>query len=103
MANFVPAVKVRDLPSGTKKAIFISGKRIMVANADGQYFAMDDACSHAGCGLAEEGFLEGHAITCGCHGSKFDLSTGNILSPPATTPMVTYPTKVEGDSVLVAL
>ena len=103
MADFVPAVKVSDFPSGTKKAVFISGKRIMVVNADGKYFAMDDTCSHAGCGLAEEGFIDGKAITCGCHGSQFDLATGHVIAPPATVPMTTYEVKVEGDNVIVAV
>ena len=103
MADFVSALKVSDLPKGTKKAVFLSGKRIMVVNADGQYFAMDDTCSHAGCGLAGEGFIDGQTVTCGCHGSQFDLSTGNVVSPPATVPMTVYKVKVEGDSLMVAV
>lgn len=101
MPDFVPAAKVFDLPSGTKKALFVSGKRIMIVNADGHYFAMDDACSHAGCGLSSEGFVDGETITCGCHGSQFDLVTGEVLAPPATVPMKIYKVKVEGDSVMV--
>jgi 3-phenylpropionate/trans-cinnamate dioxygenase ferredoxin subunit len=103
MADFVPALKVSDLPKGTKKAVFISGKRIMVVNAGGQYFAMDDTCTHAGCGLTGEGFIDGETITCGCHGSQFDLATGKVLSPPATVPMHIYHAKVEGDSIMVAV
>lgn len=75
----------------------------MVVNADGKYFAMDDTCSHAGCGLAEEGFVKGTTITCGCHGSQFDLTNGHVVAPPATVPMTTYQVKVEGDSVMVAV
>lgn len=101
MADFVPAIKLTDLPKGTKKAVFLSGKRIMMVNADGHFFAMDDACSHAGCGLAGEGFVDGETITCGCHGSKFDLSTGKVLAPPATVPMKIYKVKVDGDDVMV--
>jgi len=94
-------MKLADLPAGTKKAAFVSGKKIMVVNADGHFFAMDDTCSHAGCGLAEEGFVDGETITCGCHGSQFDLSTGNVLAPPATVAMKIYHAKAEGDSLLV--
>lgn len=96
-------MKAADVPPGKKKAVFASGKRIMVVNADGKYFAMDDVCSHAGCGLAEEGFVKDAVITCGCHGSQFDLATGHVISPPATVAMTVYEVKVEGDSVMVAV
>jgi nitrite reductase/ring-hydroxylating ferredoxin subunit len=103
MADFVSAVKISELPPNTKKSVFVSGKRIMLINADGHYFAMDDTCSHAGCSLGGEGFVDGETITCGCHGSQFDLSTGQVLAPPATTPMHVYQVKVEGDTLLIAV
>lgn len=103
MADFVSVMKSADLPAGTKKAVFISGKRIMVVNAGGKYFAMDDTCSHAGCALAAEGFVEGSKITCGCHGSQFDLATGKVLAPPATVPMKIYDVKIEAESIMVAV
>jgi len=103
MPDFVHVLKLSDLPNGTKKAVVVSGRKIMVVNANGQYFAMDDACSHAGCALSTEGMVDGETITCGCHGSQFDLSTGAVLAPPAYVPMKIYHVKVEGDSLLVEL
>jgi len=103
MADFIGAIKVTELPAGTKKAVTIAGKRIMIVNADGHYFALADACSHHGCPLSEEGTVEAGTITCNCHGSQFDLSTGDVLAPPATTPQPIYKVKVEGDTVLVAV
>lgn len=103
MANFISVTKSSEVPPGTRKPVFVSGKRIMIVNADGHLWAMNDACSHAGCSLAKEGLVEGKTITCGCHGSKFDLATGNVVSPPATVPMTTYEVKVEGDTVMVAV
>ena len=103
MADVVPVLNVSELPAGTKKAVSVSGKRIMVVNADGHYFAMDDAGSHKGCDLSEEGMVDGNTLTCGCHGSQFDLSSGAVLAPPAVTPMKIYHVKVEGDKIFVAL
>ena len=103
MADFVSVMKSSDLTPGKKKSVFVSGKRIMISNVDGTYYAMDDTCSHAGCGLAEEGFLSGQVITCGCHGSQFDLASGRVMSPPATDPMAIYKVKVEGENVMVAI
>jgi 3-phenylpropionate/trans-cinnamate dioxygenase ferredoxin subunit len=103
MADFVPALKISDLPTDTKKAIVISGKRIMVANVGGKYFAIDDACTHAGCSLGAEGSLEGSVITCGCHGGQFDVTNGQVVSPPPQTPMVVHKVKIEGDTLMVAV
>lgn len=75
----------------------------MVANIDGHFFAMDDSCSHAGCSLTQEGIIEGGTITCGCHGSQFDLASGSVVNPPASVPMKTYEVKVEGENVMISL
>lgn len=101
MAGFISVLKTDELKSGSKKGVFAAGKRIMVVNAGGQYFAIDDTCSHAGCSFANEGFIDGQTVTCGCHGSQFDLGSGHVVAPPATVPMTVYKVKVEGDSVMV--
>ncbi len=103
MADFVPVAKTSELPAGTKKMVFVGDKKIMIANAGGQYFAMDNACSHAGCSLAAEGMVTDGTITCGCHGSQFDLTTGAVVGPPAVVPMQVYKVKIEGDNVMVAV
>ena len=43
-----------------------------------------------GCSLADDGELEGDTVTCQCHGSVFDLSTGEAIGPPATEPVAVY-------------
>jgi nitrite reductase/ring-hydroxylating ferredoxin subunit len=39
---------------------------------------------------------------CGCHGSIFDLTTGEAVGPPAEDPEPVYLVRVEGDEVQVA-
>ncbi len=51
-------------------------------NADGRYFAIDDACSHA-CGSPAQGEVAAKAVSCPLHGAKLDLETGAALSSPA--------------------
>ena len=46
-------------------------------------FALHDTCAHAGCSLSE-GKLVGETIECGCHGSRYELATGNVVQGPAT-------------------
>ncbi len=103
MANFVVAAKTSDIPVGSMKAIMVSGKRIALANVDGEYFAVDDTCTHAQCSLGGEGFLDGNVITCGCHGAQYDAPTGKVLALPAPAPLTSYQVKVEDGQVLIAV
>jgi catalase len=72
-----------DLVAGAMKAVDVDGSRVAVANVGGTFHAFPDACTHRGCSLAE-GTLEGNTVTCPCHGSQFDVSTGAVLRGPAT-------------------
>lgn len=103
MADFVRVAKVSDVPSGKMKTIVAKGKQIAIANIDGTFFAIDDLCTHAQCSLGGEGVLEGTLVTCGCHGSKFDVTTGKVMGPPATHNEPAYEVKVEGDAILIRL
>ena len=64
--------KSSELESGSMKLV----------NVDGNYFACDDTCTHAGASLAE-GTLDGSTITCGWHGAKFDCTSGKLAAFPA--------------------
>ena len=96
-AEFVATIKTNEIPADGVTAIEVRGARIAVANVGGTYYAFDDACTHEQCSLAEEGELAGTTLTCMCHGSEFDVRTGNVLAPPATLPVKAYRTRVEGD------
>jgi len=98
-AEYITAIKTNDVRVGNVKAIDVRGARIAVANVGGTYYAFDDACTHEECSLAEEGELAGTTLTCTCHGSEFDVRTGNVLAPPATVPVKVYRTRVEGDAL----
>lgn len=103
MADYLKAAQKNDLPAGSVKTVIVGGKAVAIANVDGNFFALDDVCTHAGCSLGGEGFLEGDTITCSCHGSKFDVKSGKVLALPATVPVNTYPVKVEGEDILIAI
>lgn len=103
MATFTKALKTSELPSGIKKTVVLAGKKIALANVDGEFFAIDDTCTHEQCSLGTEGFLDGSVIVCGCHGAQFDVTNGKVLSLPAPTDVASYETKIEDDYVFVAL
>ena len=100
-AEFVTVITSSEIPVGTHAAFHVRGMRIAVANVGGTYYAFDDACTHEQCSLTEEGDLVGATVTCTCHGSEFDVRTGEVLAPPATVPVKVYRTRVEGDALQI--
>ena len=103
MTQFIKAAAISDIPVGTKKTIMVAGKKLAIANVDGEFFAIDDTCTHQQCSLGTSGFLDGSAIVCSCHGAQFDVTTGEAMSLPATVDVTTYETRVEGTDVMVSV
>lgn len=86
--------------SGEIKDFSVAGKALAVVGAGGEYFVFDNLCTHADCELSQ-GMLDDQTVICLCHGSKFDLRTGGVKGGPATEPLATYKTKIEGEDLLV--
>ena len=82
--------------------IEILGQPVCVARTAGGWVAFDDTCTHEDCSLAE-GELDGGVVVCPCHGSEFDVRTGDVLSPPALEPLPIYDAREDGGAVLVRL
>lgn len=90
------------LPEGKPIKLEKDGKSICVAKLNGSVFALDDTCTHADASLSEGEIIDG-AIECWLHGAHFDLATGEALTPPAISPVKSYPVKVDGDAVTVEI
>jgi 3-phenylpropionate/trans-cinnamate dioxygenase ferredoxin subunit len=97
----VTIARTGDIKPGELAAFDVEGTRIAVANANGRLFAIDDTCTHEQCSLAEEGTLDGTVVTCGCHGAQFDVTTGEVLAPPAPEPVKSYPLRIEQDAIVI--
>jgi nitrite reductase/ring-hydroxylating ferredoxin subunit len=84
------------------KVVVAGGRSILIVHHGGRLFAIENRCSHAEqpieCGRVRYGW-----IACPAHGAKFDLETGDALTAPATTPIATFPIRVVGDRIEVAL
>lgn len=100
MPDFQKIGNKNEIENGAMKSFTVAGKQIAVANIEGQYFAIDEICSHAHCSLAD-GFVDGQTVICPCHGSTFDLTNGRVMSLPAIVDVASYQVKVEGDDILV--
>jgi 3-phenylpropionate/trans-cinnamate dioxygenase ferredoxin subunit len=102
MSDFIKVAETSDIPAGRLKVVVVNNRRIALCNVDGQFFAIDDLCTHDG-GPLDQGELDGHVIECPRHGARFDVRTGKVLALPAVKALNTYPVEVEGNEIRVAL
>ncbi len=100
MAELIKLTRTTELPPGNSAAFDVQGLRIAVFNVAGQYYAIDDTCTHSGGPLCE-GQVCDLKVTCPWHGADFDLKTGEALTPPAFDAVRAYKVVVEGSDVQV--
>ena len=98
--DFIKVANTSDVLPSDKKEFEVEGQKICIINIDGRYYAIGSICTHEGGPLAD-GTLSGYEIECPWHGSKFDIRTGEVTSPPANEPEPTYEVKVDGNNILV--
>ena len=90
----------RDIAPGQMSVFNLAGIQVNIANVGGQLHAFDDTCTHRACSLAK-GKLDGTTVTCPCHGSQFDVTTGEVLRGPAEQAVRSRLVQIEGESLLV--
>jgi nitrite reductase/ring-hydroxylating ferredoxin subunit len=83
------AANADDVVSGEPQRVVADDTPIMLLRHGESFSALHDRCSHRGCSLSE-GRVEGDAIVCGCHGSRFALDDGSVLQGPATAPQPAF-------------
>ncbi len=101
--NLIKLANINQIPPNSMKSFIVSGKKVSVINLDGEFFAVDDICTHEHCSLSGEGFLDGNIIICGCHGATFDATNGKVMSLPATSDLTSYKTKVQGEDLFIEM
>ncbi len=87
------ALKVADLPEGSKKIVEINGFEIALFHLSGKIHAISNICPHNG-GSLGEGLLVGETVICPLHFWKFNLLTGESSNQPAYC-IETYPVEIE--------
>jgi len=92
--------KEGDVPEGGAKCVTANGRPYAVVKVGGQVFCLDNRCTHVGGPLCE-GELDGAVVECPLHGSRFDVRTGQVVGPPARTPVRSYPAGVANGAVWV--
>ena len=102
MAEKVTIARKSETEPGRITLHEVDGRSIALCNVDGEFYAIDDVCTHDG-GSLDQGVLEGNLVECPRHGAKFDVTTGRAVVLPAVVPVKTYPVEVDGDDVKVEL
>lgn len=100
MPEYVKVAETTEFTPGMVRAAEVGGRTIAIANVDGEYYAIDGACTHRG-GPLGEGELAGSVLTCPWHLGQFDVRTGQVLGPPPDQEVQVYFVKVEGGAILV--
>ena len=100
--QWVDATGLNDVPEDDVIGILIGDRDIALYNAGGEIFATDNICTHGHARLCE-GFLEGHEIECPLHQGRFDIRTGAPMCAPVTEAIRSYPIRIEGGRVFLAI
>ena len=100
MPQRIDLCSAADVSPGSALKVETGSLVLAVFNLDGEYYVMDDLCSH-GPGSLSEGYIDGDVVECNFHNGQFDIKTGEIVSPPCMIPVKTYPATVEGGVVFI--
>lgn len=98
--GFSEIARTGELHPDEMKAFELNGKRLLLVFSGGEYFVVDEMCTHEDYSLAL-GCIKGRRIKCSLHGSYFDLLTGKPDEEPADEPICSYAVQVVGGGVWV--
>jgi len=105
--GFVKVAETSEISAGKMKMVKVEEKEILIANVDGNYYAIANRCTHKG-GDLSKGSLNGNIVTCPVHGARFDVTTGKTISGPKilffkskTQDEPSFEVKIEGKDVML--
>jgi Rieske Fe-S protein len=90
------SVKETEIPVGSGK-IFPDAQTVITQPKEGEFRAFSAICTHQGCVVG----TVTNTINCPCHGSKYSITDGSVVNPPAPQPLPAKTIKVEGDTLTV--
>lgn len=100
MPEFATIGNTNGIPPGKVKGYVVKGKKVAVANLNGEFYAIGSVCTHMG-GPLERGQMEGDVVICPWHGSRFDVTNGVVVSGPASTPEPSYRVRIQGTDLQI--
>jgi naphthalene 1,2-dioxygenase system ferredoxin subunit len=101
-SSWIDAAVESDVPENDVVGLDVAGRDIALYSVEGKIYATDNLCTHGHARLSD-GFLEGSEIECPLHQGKFDVCTGQPTCAPVTVAVRSYPVKIEGGRVWLAV
>lgn len=100
MSEWINVAPAADIAPGAWRTVDVDEVAVAVINLNGKFYAIEDMCTHDG-GELTGGHIEGCEIICPRHGARFDITTGDVMAPPAYEPVETFPVRIEDGMVQV--
>jgi nitrite reductase/ring-hydroxylating ferredoxin subunit len=100
MERFVAVTAASSLAPGAMTWVVVDRERVLLANVEGEFYALRDACGHRQAPLSK-GKLDGHVVECPLHFATFDVRTGKLLSGPVSADVPAYAVQVTDNTVYV--
>jgi 3-phenylpropionate/trans-cinnamate dioxygenase ferredoxin subunit len=100
--EYLEIAPASELPNGERLFVEVEGRPIVILNIAGQFFAIDDVCTHDD-GPLGDGEIEGFNIVCPRHGGEFDVRTGKAVQLPAVVDIRAYPIRVVTEMIEVGI
>jgi len=101
--NFIAVAKLADLSlNNSSIAIEVEGRKLLLCNADGQIFCVQNRCTHRNFPL-DKGRIRRCAVICPEHGVLFDLRSGVPKGELTKIPLKTFMTRIVDGMIEVNL
>ncbi len=100
--RFIDVANTDEVGNGQRLFFELDNHSIVLFNIGGEYFAIENECSHDGAPIGD-GEIEDMAIICPRHGARFDIATGKVLSLPAVEDIPAYPTRIVGNRIQIGI
>jgi len=100
MGELIKVSTLTDLAPGTCRQVDAGGRPVALFNVNGMMYAIHGTCTHRG-GPLGEGELDGSVVTCPWHGAQFDVTSGQVVGPPAERSVHAYRVVVEDEDIKV--
>ena len=103
MSRFVKVAKTSEIADQSATRVEVDGKLIIaIFNLGGEFYAIDDTCTHHG-GPLSEGSVHGEKVECPWHGACFNIKSGEVTGPPATEGVTNYTVRLIGDTIEIEI
>lgn len=101
LSRVVDLLAADELEEGEMRMVWVDqSDPVLVIHVNGEFHALQGTCSHEYFEL-DRGFLTAGTLTCALHLSRFDLTDGEPLDPPAELPLAVYEARVEAGRVVI--